>query len=278
MTPTALLIIAGFAVFTFGLLFGSFANVLIWRIPRGESVSHPPSHCPGCDTPIAWYDNVPLASWLVLRGQCRACGQAISIRYPVVELLSGLLWLLAFIRFGPTIQSGFAIVFFYLLLVLAAIDLDTMRLPNRLVALLGVLGVVGVAVSAVFRVAAVPLVPTLPQVTPLGVVLLALVGAVASAGLAGLIAALYYFVRKVHGFGMGDVKLLLVFGIFLSVYGVLTLFVASVLGALGSVALLGSSEGGMRRKFPFGPFLAVAAVIVTLFGEQMWGWYTGFLQ
>jgi leader peptidase (prepilin peptidase)/N-methyltransferase len=85
----------------FGLLFGSFANVLIWRVPRGESIASPGSHCPGCDAPIAWYDNIPVVSWLVLRGRCRTCGTRIAFRYPLVELASGVLFVTAAIAFGP---------------------------------------------------------------------------------------------------------------------------------------------------------------------------------
>jgi leader peptidase (prepilin peptidase)/N-methyltransferase len=105
-----------------GLLFGSFANVLIWRVPRGESIVRPASHCPSCGRPIRPLDNVPIVSWLVLRGRCRDCGERIDIRYPAVEALSGLLWLAAGLAFGPTPRAAAAVAFFYLLMVLAVID------------------------------------------------------------------------------------------------------------------------------------------------------------
>ena len=137
------------AVGLFGLLFGSFANVVIWRLPRGESLSTPGSHCPSCETAIGWRDNVPVLSWVMLRGRCRSCAAPISARYPLVELTSGVLWLAMWAVFGPSLALGFAIAFVYLLMILSFIDLDTMRLPNQLVALLAVIGVAGVVVAQI---------------------------------------------------------------------------------------------------------------------------------
>ncbi len=259
------------AVFAFGLVFGSFANVVIWRFPRGESLSHPGSHCPACGAAVRWYDNVPVVSWLVLRGRCRDCASAISVRYPIVELASGGLWLLAFALFGLTGRGAFAVLFFYLLLILAAIDLDTYRLPNALVALLGAVGAAGAATAAV---TGVPLVPLVGNGSPL---VLALGGAVASAGLALGIALAYAGVRKREGFGMGDVKLLAAIGVFLGLYGVMVLFIASVLGAVVGVVHGVRSERGLLAKLPFGPYLALGAVIVTAAGPALWSWYAGLM-
>ncbi len=143
----------------FGLLFGSFANVVIWRFPRGESLSHPGSHCPVCETPIAWYDNVPFVSWVALGGRCRSCGTAIPVRYPVVELLSAVLWVLAGVVFGVSLQTAAAVFFFYMLLILSFIDLDVQRLPNALVGLMFGVGVVGVLVSQFTSLRVLPLLP-----------------------------------------------------------------------------------------------------------------------
>jgi leader peptidase (prepilin peptidase)/N-methyltransferase len=256
----------------FGLLFGSFGNVVIWRLPRGESLSHPGSHCPVCDKPIAWYDNVPVLSWLLLGGKCRACGTRISARYPTVELLSGALWVLAAVRFGFTAQTAFAIAFFYVLLLLAFIDLDTTRLPNSLVGLLAVVALAGMIAS---QLTGTPLVPLL---TPQGgwlasPIAYGLVGAVATGGSILLIALVYARVRGVQGFGMGDIKLLGVLGLFLGLYGLLALGVGSLLGAVYGVAAGRKTAEGLQHKYPFGPFLAVSGVIVALFGEQMVAWY-----
>lgn len=252
----------------FGLLFGSFANVVIWRFPRRESLSFPPSHCPVCESGIAPYDNIPVLSWLLLRGKCRSCGAPIAIRYPLVELLSAILWLLAGWRFGMTLQTPAAVALFYLLLILAFIDLDTMRLPNPLVAGLAGAGVLGVVVSSV-GYPCVPLTPLGPGVlsTPFGA---AAAGAIACGGLPLLISTVYAKLRGRDGFGMGDVKLLAALGVFLGLYGLLVYFVGSLFAVVFGLAR-GGRDGGF--KFPFGPFLAIGAVVVALFGPQMWDWY-----
>ena len=117
----------------FGLLIGSFLNVVIWRVPRGESIVSPPSHCPGCDTEIAPYDNIPVLSWLVLRGRCRHCGTRISVRYPLVELASAGLWVAMALRFGWSWELPAYLVLVSALLALSLIDLDTFLLPNKIV-------------------------------------------------------------------------------------------------------------------------------------------------
>lgn len=256
----------------FGLLFGSFANVIIWRLPRGESLASPGSHCPSCDTSIAWGDNIPVISWLVLRGKCRACGVAISPRYAVVEMTSAALWILAALAFGPTIRTGFAIAFYYLLLVLSAIDLETRRLPNPLVATLVVVGAVGVGFTYVFKTACVPLIDV-----PGGAALFSLAGALVSSGTAAGIALLYGMARKVDGLGMGDVKLLFAIGLFLGPYGLMVLFLASLFGAVFGIIASTRSSDGLMAKIPFGPYLAASAVAVSIWGPPVWVWYRGFL-
>ncbi len=258
----------------FGLLFGSFGNVLIWRLPRGESVVSPPSHCPVCENEIAWYDNIPLLSWAVLlRGRCRHCGTPISIRYPLVELISGLLWVLAGVLYGATPQAAVAIFFFYVLLILSFIDIDTMRLPNPIVGTLFVGGTLCATAAQFTGVPLAPLLTTFPGTWGQPLVA-ALLGAVASAGIAAAIALVYYRVRAAQGFGMGDVKLLAAIGVFLGVWGVFAFFVGSVLGAF-----YGVSASRLKRvpasklKFPLGPFLALGAVATTAFGPAVWGWY-----
>lgn len=261
------------SLFLFGLVFGSFGNVVIWRLPRGESLSHPGSHCPKCHTPIRWFDNVPLLSWLLLRARCRKCGALISWRYPAVELLTGLLWFVAGLRFGWTLSTAAAVVFLYLLLLLAFIDWDTMRLPNSLVGMLFGIGALGAAISQFtgFRVA-----PLLVW-TGGGPLAQPLVGATVGAALGGgvvlLISLTYAAVRKTQGMGMGDVKLLAAIGVYLGPYSIMAMFLGTVLGAVyGMIPARGSHEGG-RRKFPFGPFLAVGGALTLFFGPQIWSWY-----
>lgn len=260
----------------FGLLFGSFANVVIWRFPRDESLSYPGSHCPVCEAPIAWYDNVPVLSWIALGGRCRACDTVISVRYPVVELLSAVLWVLAGILFGVSLQTAWAILFFYLLLVLSFIDLDVRRLPNELVGLLFGFGVVGVALSQFKWVGALPLLPGGAGLLGEPAVF-AGAGAVSAAGFMFIIALLYERIRDVQGLGMGDVKLLVVMGLYLGLYALLALFFASVLGAVYAVLAARSEDISLRTALPFGPFLAVGAIIVTALGPAAWSWYTTLL-
>lgn len=260
------------ALFLFGLVFGSFANVVIWRLPRGESLSSPGSHCPVCDAPIRWHDNVPVASWVILRGRCRACGARISERYPAVELLGGVLWLAAGMRFGLTARLPSAMFLFYLLLILAFIDLDTKRLPNQLVALLFAGGLACAAVAQFTGIAAAPLIGggTGFWASPL---LGAALGAVASAGAALVVALAYGWVRKTQGFGMGDVKLLGAVGVFVGLYGLMVFFVGSLLGAIWGLAAARAKARSLSETFAFGPFLALAAVLVTLWGPAVWTWY-----
>lgn len=252
------------AMFVFGLLVGSFANVVIWRFPRGESLSSPGSRCPSCAAPVRWYDNIPVISWLLLRGRCRSCSQPIASRYPAVELLSGLLWLAAAVSYGVSVQAVIGGFFFWTLLILTFIDLDTMRLPNPIVAALAVFGLIGAVISQFADVVWVPL--TGGGAAPL---LLAVLGAVLGAGLSGAVAALYAGVRGRSGFGMGDVKLLGAMGLFLGPYVLLALFIGSLFGAVVGIVTAARSEGGLSTKIPFGPFLALGGIFTALIGPEV---------
>lgn len=245
---------------------------MIWRFPRGESLSHPDSHCPQCDTPLVWRDNIPVLSWLLLRGRCRACDARISARYPVVELTSAVLWLAAGIRFGMTAQAAAAVAFFYVLMILAFIDLDTMRLPNSLVGLLALIGLLGAVVAQAFNFPVVPLLES--GSVGLSPVVAALSGILVCSLPALLLSLLMAALLKRPALGMGDVKLLGAIGIYLGAYGLLAFFVGSLLGVVYGVATRSRSAG---KQFPFGPALAAGAVIVTLFGPQVWGWYLSLL-
>lgn len=257
----------------FGLLLGSFANVVIWRVPRGESVVAPPSNCPSCGERIRWYDNVPLVSWMLLGGRCRACGGTIAGRYFLVEAASGVLFALAVLTFGPTWRAAAAAVFFWFLLVLSVIDIDHYRLPNAVVAVLAVAGAAGVLVS---QMSAVPLVPLLGPSGGTGLMFQplanALLGMALGAGLSGGIAAAYAAVRRTRGLGMGDVKFLAALGIFLGPYVLVALFLGSVMAAIGGLAFNRGTRLAERR-IPFGPFLAAAAAVTALGGPALVAWY-----
>lgn len=266
----------------FGLVFGSFANVVIYRFPRGESVVSPGSRCPGCGHDIRWYDNLPVLSWVLLRARCRDCGEPISARYPMVEALSGVLWVAAGVRFGVGAQAGAAIFLSYLLLILAFIDLDTMRLPNPLVLALYTGGLVFALIAEFGGVNVVPLVGLaargpLSQPTVAALVGVAL-GAVPSLAIAGLYGAL----RGRAGLGMGDVKLLGAMGPFLSSYVLLAFFGGSLLGSLIGIPLMAAArksgeKGAGGKMIPFGPFLALAGVLTVYGGPPLVSWYLGLV-
>lgn len=263
------------ALFLFGLVFGSFGNVVIWRLPRKESLSTPPSHCPKCDAPIRWFDNVPLLSWIALRGRCRNCQAPISPRYPGVELLCGVLWVAAGWRFGQSATALAAAFFFYILVLLAFIDWDTMRLPNSLVGLLFGVGLAGAVVSQFTNVRVTPLLESLTEGLLAQPLVSALAGAVAAAGIVMLIGFAYSAVRGGQGYGMGDVKLLAAMGVFLGLFSLMALFFGTLIGAVYGVVSARRADEGGRHKFPFGPFLAMGGVIAALAGPAIWAWYAG---
>lgn len=264
------------ALGAFGLLFGSFGNVLIWRVPRGESIVSPPSHCPRCGHDIRWYDNIPVLSWLILRGGCRDCGAPISVRYPVIELASGALWVLAGWQWGFTLATPLAVVYLYMLLVLSAVDLDTRRLPTPLVAVIGGAGLLAAAAAQVTGLPFGPLVGMASSGWLAQPLLAAAVGFVAGAGASVAIAMLYRAVRGKDGLGFGDVRLLGAMGLVLGPLVLLAYALGNVIGVLVAVpqALLSRRGGPMSaRTIPFGPFLALGGVITALWGPSLWNWY-----
>lgn len=266
----------------FGLLFGSFANVLIWRMPRGESIVAPGSHCPACGHAIRWYDNVPVVSWLVLRGRCRDCGEPIAWRYPAVELASGALWVLAGWRFGLSWQVPLAVAFFYLLLVLSFIDVEHRRLPAPLVYALGIIAAVA-ALSA--QVTGLPFAPLTPAASS-GLLASPLVasglGFILGAGVAWGIAASYGRLRGRQGLGFGDIRLLGAMGLVLGPFVLLAYALANVFGVVGAIPVMlaarkrrgqeGSTPLG-QTSFAFGPYLALGGLVTALAGSAMWSGY-----
>lgn len=258
----------------YGLAFGSFANVVVWRLPRGESLSSPPSRCPSCGAGIRWYDNLPVVSWIALRARCRDCGVRISARYPLVEALSGALFGLAWLAFEEPGRVIAAAGMFWFLLVLAFIDLDTMRLLNPLVAALAGSGLVLSLVAQVTGLALVPL-------TPLGEGLMAeplvssAAGAALGAGTSLAIALVYSMIRKQEGFGMGDVKLLGAMGFFLGPYVLVAFVTGTLLGAAWGLVAMGWRGLGLRDRMPFGPFLAIGGLVAATVGSDVVAWYLG---
>ena len=246
--------------FLLGAIIGSFLNVVIHRYPRGESIVMPPSHCPHCDTLIRPYDNVPIFSWLWLRGRCRACHEPISARYPLVELANALFYLAIFERTGLTVGFIPLAAIVSMTIVLIYIDLDIQILPD-VIDLPGI--VIGLAIGATHIGA---LYPDLVLSTTL---LESIAGAAAGAGVLLVIGLTYKLVRKIEGMGLGDVKLMAMFG---AVMGWEPLFplllLASLTGAMvGILLMIRSGKQMAQLALPFGVFLGIAALVMLFFGR-----------
>jgi leader peptidase (prepilin peptidase)/N-methyltransferase len=247
--------------FLFGGVVGSFANVCIYRIPAGISIAFPASRCPVCLVPIRWYQNVPILSYLFLRGRCAACGGKIPVRYPLVEALCGFLFALVLYHFGFQPATLVYLVFCWTLVVITFIDLDHQIIPN-------VLSLPGSAIGFLCSFA----VPWLSWSD-------SLLGILLGGGSLYLIAAGYQLLTGKEGMGMGDVKLLAMIGAFLGWQAVLpVVFFASLLGSLVGVPLMIVRRADSKLAIPFGPFLALGALIYLFWGTAMIGWYMGFFH
>ena len=241
-----------------GLMVGSFLNVCIYRLPRHESIVFPASHCTACGKGIRWYQNIPVLSWLLLRGRCASCGDRISIVYPLVELLTGVLFAVHAAVFGLDLLLIPRLIFACAMIVLAFIDLRHRILPNPIT-----LG--GTVVGFLFSVFLAPGWQS------------ALIGILIGGGVLFAIGEIYMKLRGIEGMGMGDVKMLAMIGAFLGWKGVLvTLVLSSISGALVGAIMLISQKGDMKYQLPFGTFLAAAALIASLYGEAMFAWYVAF--
>jgi leader peptidase (prepilin peptidase)/N-methyltransferase len=244
-----------------GLIAGSYLNVVIHRLPAGESTVTPRSRCPACHAPIRALDNLPVLSYLLLGGRCRDCRAPISPRYPLVEALSGALFAFAVARFGWTLDALAAALLSALLVALAAIDLDHFLLPDRLT-------LPGLAAGLLLQ-------PLLAD----GSLARGLQGALLGAGVLLLLAGLWQLARGVEGMGLGDVKMLAMIGAFLGVSGVVvTLVVSSFAGSVAGLALIARGRGGLASKLPFGVFLAVGGVVALFWGRGLAAAYLGLLR
>jgi leader peptidase (prepilin peptidase)/N-methyltransferase len=257
------------AALALGTIIGSFLNVVIHRYPREESIVFPPSRCPHCERQIKPYDNVPVVSWLILRGKCRSCRAPISARYPVVELANGLFYMAVFQRTGPTLGFVLVSAIVSMLLVLIYIDLDIQILPD-VIDLPGV--VIGLLIGFLNLGALHPDLMLAKDLVD------SLIGAVLGAGVLLGIALTYKLVRKVEGMGLGDVKMMAMLGAFVGWEPLLPLLlIASILGAAAGVIVAANDPRGFQVAIPFGVFLGIAALIVLFFGPTLWQWYLGLL-
>jgi leader peptidase (prepilin peptidase)/N-methyltransferase len=243
------------AAFVFGAVVGSFLNVVIYRLPSGQSLVRPASRCPGCGTPIRPHHNIPIASYLFLRGRCASCKASISPRYPLVEILTGLLSAGLLLRFGPTLEFGVYFVFLAGLVAVTFIDIDHRIIPDSL-SLGGI--VVGFAASFFTSVGWQD----------------SLIGLLAGGGGLFLVALLYEFITRREGMGMGDVKLIAAIGAFLGWKAVLfTIFLSAVAGSVVGVLLLRVLRRGRNYEIPYGPFLAFGAALYVFRGPEIVSWY-----
>jgi len=269
-------------VLLFGLIVGSFLNVCIARIPLESSIISPPSHCPRCKTPIRWYDNIPLVSFALLRGRCRTCGRRISWRYPLVELLNGLLFLLTISEFGFTGEAVLVMALCSSLVVIAFIDLDHQIIPD-VITYPGM--ALGLVVAPFFMTTlAGPLPFWLGAVLPpLGwnvtLFLNAFIGLVLGGAPLYLIGYLWEKLRKIEAMGGGDVKFMAMVGSFLGWKGAfLTIMLGALSGSVVGVALIVLKKHQAEQVIPFGPFLVFGTLLTLFMGNEIISWYLGFLS
>jgi leader peptidase (prepilin peptidase)/N-methyltransferase len=238
-----------------GLIIGSFLNVCIYRLPRGLSPVKPRSGCTKCGHMLAWYENVPILSYLVLRGRCRKCGAPISAMYPIIEAITGAMFLAGYLLYGPGLLLAVRLLFGCAMIVLFVIDLQHRILPN-------VITLPGIIVGFLCSV----LVGPGWQASLLGIAV--------GGGTLWAIAEIYYRIRHQEGMGMGDVKMLGMVGAFLGWKLVLlTLVFASFSGTLVGIAVLLLKRESMKYALPFGTFLAVGALVAAVVGDPILNWY-----
>ena len=263
------LLLFGFYVFIVGAIVGSFLNVVIHRYPREESIVFPASRCPHCSTPIKPYDNVPVLSWLLLRGKCRACRAPIAGRYPVVEAANALLWLASWAHLGISWVGLIVAILCSMLLVLIYIDLDIQILPDVVdipgIGLGFALGALGAGLRTDTMVLSTDLLDSL-------------LGAVIGGGLLLAIALLYKLLRKVEGMGLGDVKMLAMIGAMCGWRAIFpVVFIASLTGAIFGVSLALKNRESLQFAIPFGVFLGMATIFVMFLGVPANEWYVNLV-
>jgi len=239
----------------FGAIVGSFLNVCIYRLPLGTSIVWPASACPHCRREIAWFENIPIVSYLVLRGRCRTCRQPIGMQYPIVEAITAAMFGFAWWYYGPSVLLVSRLIFGCALIVLFVIDLEHQLLPN-VITLPGI--VVGFAFSFFTEPGWID----------------SLLGIVVGGGTLLLMFYLYLLVRKKEGLGMGDPKMLAMMGAFLGwKMTLVALMFASVAGSLVGLTMMATRRGSMESMLPFGCFLAVGAAFAATIGPSMLQWY-----
>jgi leader peptidase (prepilin peptidase)/N-methyltransferase len=237
-------------VFIFGLIIGSFLNVVIYRLPEHQSIVSPPSHCPRCGKQIKPYDNIPLLSYIILRGKCRYCGSRISPRYPAVELITGLLAAGLFIKYGFSVDLIGFFILSACLIAITFIDIDHRIIPNT-ISYPGT--IIGFAASFFVSIN-----------NPIN----ATIGILTGAGILFATAFIYKAVTGVEGMGMGDVKLMAMIGAFLGwEAAIFTIIISAFIGSIVGVSLVLFAGKGRRYAIPYGPFISASAIIYLFYGQ-----------
>lgn len=243
-------------VFLFGAILGSFLNVCIYRLPKRESILYPPSHCPYCNESIKFYDNIPILSYLLLKGKCRHCKEHVSIRYPIVEGLSGLISLALFLKYGLTIQFLLFLLFSASLIAITFIDLDYQIIPD-IISIPGIFFGVGASFF-------IPLISLFES----------LFGILAGGGFLLFVAMGYKWLTGREGMGGGDIKLLAMVGAWLGWKAIpFILFSSSLIGVVIGGGSLLINKKGLKYRIPFGPFLSISSIIYIFFGPELIRWY-----
>ena len=246
-------------IFILGLVIGSFSNVCIYRIPKNESIVFPASHCTSCQTPIKAMDNIPLLSYFLLKGKCRNCGENISIRYPIVEFLTGVVYLLIYFIYGWSLQTLVYIILSSALIIISFIDLDEQIIPDE-ISLPGM--VLGFLIS--FFV---------PYISYFN----SLLGILTGGGIIFLIALAGLAIFKKEAMGGGDVKLAAMIGAFIGWrYITLSLFIGFFIGAVTGILLILSKVKNKDDIIPFGPFIVLGSILTILWGKNLLSWYLGY--
>lgn len=269
-------------IFVFGAIVGSFLNVVIHRVPNGESIVFPNSACPNCKSPIKAYDNIPILSWLILGGKCRSCKTNISPRYPGVEVLTGLLFTLVYWQIGITPFSPACLVFVAVIVTLVFIDAGHMILPNVITyPLLAFALLIRIIYPLAFETNYFSDLAFAPATNfagyPAWLISLigAILGALAGGGSLWLVGEIWKRLRGVDAMGLGDVKMMLGVGALLGWrLSILAIFLAAFTGAIIGVAVIAKQkEKDFQTQIPFGIFLGIGSIMALLFGEQMIAWY-----
>jgi len=246
-------------IFILGLIIGSFSNVCIYRIPKKESIVFPASHCPNCNSTIKAIDNIPLLSYFLLKGKCRKCGEKISIRYPIVEFLTGVIYLLIFLVYGRSLQTLIYTLLSSALIIIAFIDLDEQIIPDE-ISLPGI--VIGFVLSFI-----------VPYISYFNSIL----GTIVGGGIIFLIALVGLAIFKKEAMGGGDVKLSAMIGAFIGwKYIMISLFIGFFIGAIAGILLILLKIRNRDDLVPFGPFIVLGSFITLLWGENILSWYLGF--